>query len=286
MEYVKLSNGLNMPMLGYGTFTISNEETEKCVTDAIEVGYRHIDTAQAYYNEEGVGNAIHKAIASGVVSREDLFITTKVWIANAGYEKAKASIDDSLKKLQTEYIDLLLIHQAFNDYYGTWRAMEEAYKEGKVKAIGVSNFYGDRFLDLASFAEIKPMVNQLETHVFQQHNEIKPYLEKFGAKLEAWAPFAKGQNGIFTHPVLTAIGDKYGKKPGQVALRFLIQSGVTVIPKSTHKERMAENLNVFDFTLDTEDMKKIEAMDEGKNIFMDHEDPASIERFFGMFGIA
>ena len=285
MELITLSNNVKMPMLGYGTFTISKEETKRCVTDAIEVGYRHIDTAQAYYNEEGVGNAVSSVIADQIVKREELFLTTKIWIANAGYEKAKASIEESLQKLQTQYIDLLLIHQPYNDYYGTWRAMEEAYKEGKVKAIGVSNFYGDRFLDFASFAEIKPMINQMETHVFQQHQEIQPYLEKFGTKLVAWAPFAKGEKGLFTHPVLTKIGDKYGKTAGQTALRFLIQSGVTVIPKSTHKERMAENLNVFDFKLDDDDMKKMRAMDEGKNIFMDHEDPASMENFFRMFGI-
>lgn len=285
MEYVTLSNGVKMPILGYGTFTISNEETERCVLDAIGVGYRSIDTAQAYYNEEGVGNAISKAIQAGTVKREDLFLTSKLWITNAGYEKAKVSIEETLKKLQTDYVDLLLIHQAFNDYYGTWKAMEEAYKAGKVKAIGVSNFYADRYLDLASFAEIKPMVNQLETHVFQQQKAIRPYLGKYGAQIEAWAPFAKGEKNLFTHPVLTEIGGKYGKNAGQTALRFMIQSGIAVIPKSTHKERMAENLNVFDFTLDAGDMKKIEALDEGQNIFLDHQNPAHIERFFSMFGI-
>ena len=285
MEYVTLSNGVKMPVLGYGTFTISNEETERCVTDAIHVGYRSIDTAQAYYNEEGVGNAVHKAIEAGTVKREELFLTTKIWVANAGYEKAKASIEESLQKLQTDYIDLLFVHQPYNDYYGTWRAMEEAYKEGKVKAIGVSNFYADRYLDLASFAEIKPMVNQLETHVFQQQKTIRPYLDKFGTQIEAWAPFAKGEKNLFSHPVLTEIGAKYGKNAGQTALRFMIQSGIVVIPKSTHKERMAENLNVFDFVLTEDEMKQIEAMNEGSNIFMDHQNPAHIENFFSRFGI-
>ncbi len=212
-------------------------------------------------------------------------MTTKIWVANAGYEKAKASIEESLQKLQTDYIDLLFVHQPYNDYYGTWRAMEEAYKEGKVKAIGVSNFYADRYLDLASFAKIKPMVNQLETHVFQQQKTIRPYLDKFGTQLEAWAPFAKGEKNLFTHPVLTEIGAKYGKNAGQTALRFMIQSGIVVIPKSTHKERMAENLNVFDFVLTEDEMKQIEALDEGSNIFMDHENATHIENFFSRFGI-
>lgn len=285
MEYITLSNGVQMPMLGYGCFLVSPEECERCVSDAIEVGYRAIDTAQAYYNEEGVGAAVSKAIAAGKVKREELFLTTKVWIMNAGYEKAKASIDESLRKLQTDYIDLLLIHQAFNDYYGTWRAMEEAYKAGKVRAIGVSNFYPDRFMDLALFSEVKPMIDQMETHVFQQHKADRPFIEKYGAKLEAWAPFARGENGIFKNPVLMEIGAKYGKTAGQVALRFLIQSGVPVIPKSTHKERMAENLNVFDFQLSLEEMAQIEVMDRGKNIFMDHEDAAQIEGFFARFGV-
>lgn len=285
MEYITLSNGIKMPMLGYGCFLVSPKECERCVTDAIDVGYRAIDTAQAYYNEEGVGNAVRSAVAQGKVQREDLFITTKVWITNAGYENAKASIDESLRKLQTGYIDLLLIHQAFNDYYGTWRAMEEAYKEGKVRAIGVSNFYPDRFMDLALFSEIKPMINQLETHVFQQHKQDRQFIEKYGAHLEAWAPFARGENGIFTNPTLCQIGVEHGKTAGQVALRFLIQSGIPVIPKSTRKERMEENWNVFDFQLSEEQMAQIQAMDCEKNIFMNHEDAAQIENFFARFGI-
>ena len=247
--------------------------------------YRAIDTAQAYYNEEGVGAAVSKAVAGGRVKREELFLTTKVWIMNAGYEKARASIDGSLRKLQTDYIDLLLIHQAFNDYYGTWRAMEEAYRAGKLRAIGVSNFYPDRLLDLALFSEVKPMIDQLETHVFQQHKADRPFLEKYGAKLEAWAPFARGEKGIFTDPALMEIGAKHGKTAGQAALRFLVQSGIPVIPKSTHRERMAENLDIFDFQLSAEEMKQIEAMDRGENIFMNHEDAAQIEGFFARFGV-
>lgn len=285
MEYITLSNGVRIPMLGYGCFLISPQECERCVSDAIEVGYRAIDTAQAYYNEEGVGEAVSKAIAAGKVKRGDLFLTTKVWIMNAGYEKAKQSIEESLQKLKTDYIDLLLIHQAFNDYYGTWRAMEEAYKNGKVRAIGVSNFYADRFLDLALFSEIKPMVNQLETHVFQQHRNDRSFMEKYGAHIEAWAPFARGENGIFTNPVLKEIGAKYKKSAGQTALRFLIQSGIPVIPKSSHKERMAENLNVFDFQLSAEEMKAVEALDQGENIFMNHEDAAQMESFFARFKV-
>ena len=237
MEFITLSNGVKMPALGYGTFTMSNEETERCVLEAIKTGYRLIDTAQAYYNEEGVGNAIIKC----GVPREELFITTKIWIENAGYEKAKASLHESLKKLQIEYIDLVLIHQAFNDYYGTWKALEEAYKLGKVRAIGVSNFYLDRFMDLATFSEIKPMVNQLETHVFQQHKNDKKFLERYGTKLEAWAPFARGSQGIFENEVLMKIAKQHNKTIGQVALRFLIQNGIIAIPKSAHKNRMEEN---------------------------------------------
>ncbi|CZT57586.1 hypothetical protein I4300191C4_12330 [Solibaculum mannosilyticum] len=205
MEYITLSNGVQMPMLGYGCFLVSPEECERCVSDAIEVGYRSIDTAQAYYNEEGVETAIAQAIAEGKVTREDLFLTTKVWISNAGYDKAKVSIDESLRKLQTDYVDLLLIHQPFGDYYGTWRAMEEAYKTGKVRAIGVSNFYPDRYVDLALFSEIKPMVNQIETHVFQQQKAARPFLDKYGAQIESWRLFAEGEKDISHNPVLTEI---------------------------------------------------------------------------------
>ena len=275
MEYVTLNNGVKMPMLGYGVYQTPPEETERCVSEAIQVGYRSIDTAQAYGNEAGVGNALAKCGQS----REEFFITTKVWISNAGFEKAKASIEESLKNLQTSYIDLLLIHQPFGDYYGTYRAMEEAYTEGKVRAIGVSNFYPDRFLDIHHFAEIKPAVNQVETHVFQQQKVAKEYMKKNGTQIESWGPFAEGKNDYFNNPVLKEIGGKYGKSTAQVALRFLTQSGVVVIPKSTHKERMEENFNIFDFQLTAEEMAKVEALDGGESLFFSHYDPQTVEWF-------
>lgn len=278
MEYVILNNGIKMPKLGYGVYQVSNEECERCVLDAISVGYRSIDTAQAYGNEEAVGNAIRKC----GVSREKLFITTKVWISNAGYEKARASLRESLQKLQTEYIDLVLIHQPFNDYYGTYRAMEEAYKEGWIRAIGVSNFYPDRFIDLCKFVEVKPAVNQVETHVFQQQKTAHQYMEKYGVQHESWGPFAEGRKDFFTNPVLAEIGKKYGKTTAQTALRYLIQSDVVVIPKSTHKERMIQNMDVFDFTLDDTDMKAIQALDEGESLFFSHYDPATVEMLTGL----
>ena len=273
MEYVKLNNGIEMPILGYGVYQVTPEECERCVSDAISVGYRLIDTAQAYGNEEGVGNAIRKSN----IPRKDLFITTKVWISNAGYEKAKASIEESLQKLQTDYIDLLLIHQPFNDYYGTYRAMEEANKTGKVRAIGVSNFYPDRFVDLAEFCEIKPAVNQMETHVFNQQRKLQEVMQEYGTELMAWGPFAEGRNDFFTNGTLAAIGVKYGKSVAQVALRFLIQRGIVVIPKSTHKERMIENLNVFDFSLTEREMTVIAALDNEKSLFFSHYDPEMVK---------
>lgn len=275
MEYVTLNNGVKMPKLGFGVYQTPPEETERCVQEAIEAGYRSIDTAQAYGNEEGVGNAIAK---SGL-PREEFFLTTKVWISNAGYEKAKASIIESLKKLKTTYIDLLLIHQPFGDYYGTYRAMEEAYKEGKVRAIGVSNFYPDRFIDMHHFAEIKPAVNQVETHVFQQQKLAKEYMQKNNCQIESWGPFAEGKNDYFNNPVLKEIGQKHGKSAAQTALRFLLQSDVVVIPKSTHKERMEENFNVFDFELTAEEMAKIEQLDGGESLFFSHYDPEIVEWF-------
>lgn len=278
MEYVTLNNGVKMPKLGYGVYQIDPAEAERCVLDAISVGYRSIDTAQAYGNEEGVGNAIVKC----GIPRDELFITTKVWISNAGYEKAKTSIEESLRKLQTDYIDLLLIHHTFGDYYGTYRVMEEAYKAGKVKAIGVSNFYPDRFIDIHHFAEIKPAINQVETHVFQQQKTAKEYLKKCGAQIESWGPFAEGKNDYFNNPVLKEIGAKHGKSAAQVALRFLMQSDVVVIPKSTHKERMEENFNVFDFTLTAEEMSAIEALDGGESLFFSHYDPEIVEWFMTM----
>lgn len=278
MDYVTLNNGVKMPQLGYGVYQTPPEETERCVLDAIKTGYRSIDTAQAYYNEEGVGNAIAKC----GLPREELFITTKIWITNAGYEKAKASIEASLKKLKTDYIDLLLIHQPFGDYYGSYRAMEEAYRAGKVRAIGVSNFYPDRYLDIQHFAEIKPAVNQVETHVFQQQKVAKQYLKKYGTQIMSWAPFAEGKNDYFNTPVLKEIGKKYGKSTAQVALRFLLQSDVILIPKSTHIERMQENFNVFDFALTEAEMKQIEALDGGKSLFFSHYDPETVEWFMSI----
>ena len=273
MQTVKLSNGIEMPILGYGVYQVTPEECERCVSDALSVGYRMIDTAQAYYNEEGVGRAVKK---SGI-PREELFLVTKVWISNAGYEKAKASIDESLRKLQTDYIDLLLIHQPFNDYYGTYRAMEEAYKAGKLRAIGVSNFYPDRFIDLAEFCDIKPMVNQVETHVFNQQRQPQEIMKEYGTQIMSWGPFAEGRNNFFTNPVLKAIGEKYGKSVAQTALRFLIQRDVVVIPKSTHKERMEQNLDVFDFSLSAEDMEAIGKLDKGESLFFSHYAPETVK---------
>lgn len=278
MEFVTLNNGIKMPILGYGVYQVSNEECEKCVLDAISVGYRSIDTAQAYGNEEAVGNAVKKC----GVPRDQLFLTTKVWITNGGYEKAKESLKESLKKLQSDYIDLVLIHQPFNDYYGTYRAMEEAYKEGWIRAIGVSNFYPDRLVDLCSFVEVKPAINQVETHVFQQQKKAHDYMEKYGVQHQSWGPFAEGRKDFFTNPVLVEIGQKYGKSSAQVALRFLIQSDVVVIPKSVHKERMEQNFDVFDFTLDNADMEAVRKLDKGESLFFSHYDPAIVEMLAGL----
>ncbi len=278
MEYVTLNNGVKMPILGYGVYQVDPAECERCVSDAIRTGYRSIDTAQAYANEEGVGNAV---AASGI-PREELFLTTKVWITNAGYEKAKASIDESLKKLRTDYVDLLLIHQPFGDYYGTYRAMEEAYRAGKARAIGVSNFYPDRYIDLANFCEVVPAVNQVETHVFQQQKIAHEVMKKYGTQIESWGPFAEGKNGMFTNAVLKAVGEGHGKTVAQTALRFLIQSGVVVIPKSVRKDRMEENINVFDFVLTEEEMKQIESLDTAQSLFFSHYDPQTVEWFMSI----
>lgn len=278
MNYVTLNNGVKMPQLGYGVYQTPPEQTEECVLAAIKNGYRSIDTAQAYANEEGVGNAIEKC----GIPREELFITTKIWISNAGYEKAKKSIDESLKKLKTDYVDLLLIHQPFGDYYGSYRAMEEAYKNGKARAIGVSNFYPDRFIDIAHFAEIKPAVNQVETHIFQQQKIARKYLEKNNAQIMSWGPFAEGKNDYFNNPTLKEIGAKYNKSTAQVALRFMLQLGVVLIPKSTHENRMKENIDVFDFELTPEEMKKIETLDTGKSLFFSHYDPETVEWFMSI----
>ena len=277
METVELSNGVKMPMIGYGVYQVDPAECERCVSDALKVGYRMIDTAQAYHNEEGVGAAIAK---SGI-PREELFIVTKVWISNYGYEKAKASIDESLRKLGTDYIDLMLLHQPFCDRYGAYRALEEAYKEGKLRAIGVSNFYPDHFIDLASNVEIPPMVNQVETHVFDQQIEAQKIMQEYGCQIMSWGPLAEGRNNFFTNPVLEAIGKKYGKSVAQVALRWLTQRGVIIIPKSVHVERMEQNLNILDFTLNDEDMAEIARLDTGKSLFFDHHDPEVTKMFMG-----
>ena len=274
MKDVILNNGVKMPILGYGVYQIPDlQECERCVLDAISVGYRSIDTAQAYGNEQAVGNAIVKC----GVPREELFITTKIWISNAGYEKAKESIQMSLKKLQTDYIDLLLIHQPFNDYYGTYRAMEEAYKEGKVRAIGVSNFYPDRFIDICKYVETIPAINQVETHVFHQQVKAHEIMKKYGTQMESWGPFAEGKNDFFTNNVLVTIGKTYDKSAAQVALRFLIQKDIVVIPKTTHKDRMIQNIDVFDFELTQEEMEKVSELDQEETLFFSHRDPDMVE---------
>ena len=278
MEYVTLSNGVKMPILGYGVYQVTQAECERCVLDALDVGYRSIDTAQSYFNEEQVGSAIRK---SGV-PREDIFLTTKVWIEHYGYEAAKASVLESMRKLQTDYLDLVLLHQPFSDAYGAYRALEELYDEGKLRAIGISNFYVDRMVDFASFNRVKPMVNQVEVHIFNQQKTSKEWAEKYGIQLEAWAPFGEGRGGTFDNPVIAEIAKKYGKTPAQIMLRWHIQRGVVVIPKSTHKERMAENLNVFDFTLTAEDMTAIAALDTETSSFFSHQDPKMVEWFVQM----
>lgn len=274
MEYVTLNNGIKMPSVGFGVFQITDkEECIRVVLDAIDVGYRLIDTAQSYGNEEAVG----EAIAKSSVPREDLFITTKVWISNSGYEKAKTSIESSLKKMKLDYLDLVLIHQPLNDYYGTYRAMEELYKEGKIKAIGVSNFYPDRLVDLALFNDVTPAVNQIEVNPFQQQIEAQKFNEKYGVKLEAWAPFAEGRNGVFDNPVLKTIGDKYGKSVAQVILRWLLQRGIVPLAKTVNKERMLQNIDIFNFELNENDMNKIAALDKKESSFFNHQEASSVE---------
>lgn len=277
MQTVKLNNGIEMPQIGYGVYQVAPAECERCVSDALRTGYRLIDTAQAYHNEEGVGNAIRK---SGI-DRREIFLVSKVWISNYGYEKAKASIDESLRLLQTDYIDLMLLHQPFCDRYGAYRALEDAYKEGKLRAIGVSNFYPDHFIDIASNMEIVPAVNQVETHVFNQQREAQSIMQEFGTQIMSWAPFAEGRNQFFTNPLLAETGAKYGKSVAQVALRWLLQRGVVIIPKSTHIERMEQNIDIFDFALTDDDMKQIATLDTGKSLFFDHHDAATARMFMG-----
>lgn len=278
MEYVTLYNGVKMPMLGYGVYQITKDECERCVLDALEVGYRHIDTAQSYFNEEEVGNAIQK---SGI-PREEIFLTSKVWLEHYGYEECKESILESLRKLKTDYIDLMLLHQPFGDIYGAWRAMVDLYNEGKLRAIGVSNFGPDRLVEFCNFNEIKPMVNQIETNPLCAQVEARKWLDKYNVIHESWAPFGEGRNSLFDNLVLKEIGDKYGKTTAQVMLRWNIQRGVVVIPKSTHRERMMENINVFDFTLSAEDMEKINSLDTGNSLFFSHYDPSMVEWFAKM----
>ena len=281
MEYIKLHNGVEMPTLGYGVFLVSPDECERCVTDALSVGYRLIDTAQAYQNEEGVGNAWRK---SGV-KREDLFLVTKVWISNNGEEKAAKSIDESLRKLQTDYVDLLLIHQAYGDVFGTWRAMEKTYREGKVRAIGVSNFQAGRFFDFAHYTELKPMVNQLECNALSQQTGIEPIHDEFGTKMMAWYPLGgQGTDSIVKSNLLTAIGAKYNKTAAQVALRWLTQRGIVAIPKSSHKERMAQNLDIFDFTLSAEEMEQIAAMNQHDAGTRNFGDPQFVKYLIETYG--
>lgn len=278
MDYVTLNNGVKMPQLGYGVYQVTKEECERCVLDALEVGYRAIDTAQSYFNEEEVGTAIEKS----PVNRKDIFLTTKVWIEHYGYEATKASVLKSMEKLKTDYIDLVLLHQPFADYYGAYRALEDLYEEGKLRAIGVSNFYPDRLVDIASFARIKPMVNQIETHPLNQQIEAHKWLEKYGVIHEAWAPFGEGRGNMFNNTILRAIGEKYNKSVAQVILRWQLQRGIVVIPKSTHQERMAENLNVFDFALTDSEMQTIAGLDSKTSAFFSHQDPAMVEWFVQM----
>lgn len=281
MEYIRLSNGVEMPVLGYGVFLVSPEECERCVSDALSVGYRLIDTAQAYANEEGVGNAWRK---SGL-KREELFLVTKVWIANAGEEKAAKSIDESLRKLQTDYIDLLLIHQAYGDVFGSWRAMEKAYRNGKVRAIGVSNFQAGRFFDFAHYVDVKPMVNQLQCNTLIQQTGIEPLMNDFGTKMMAWGPLGgQGVEGVVKSEELAAIGAKYGKSAAQVALRWLTQRGIVAIPKSSHKERMAQNFDIFDFALSDDDMAKIATLNQHDTGTVNFGDPQFVKYLIENYG--
>ena len=275
MEYITLNNNVKMPILGYGVYQVTKDECERCVLDALKTGYRLIDTAQSYFNEEEVGNAI---VASGI-PREEIFLTTKVWIEHYGYEETKASVLESMRKLRTDYIDLVLLHQPFSDVYGAYRALEDLYKEGKIRAIGISNFYVDRMVDIALFSDIKPMVNQIEIHPLHQQDEQIEWARKYSIQPEAWAPFGEGRGDMFTNPTLAKIGKKYNKTIAQVILRWHIQRGVVVIPKSTHVERMKETFNVFDFTLSDEDMTTIAALDTKESAFFSHTNPNMVEWF-------
>lgn len=279
MEYITLNNGIKMPAVGFGVFQIEDkEECVRVVLDVIESGYRLIDTAQSYGNEEAVGEAIKKTS----LPREELFITTKVWISNYGYENTKKSVEESLRKMQLDYLDLVLLHQPFKDYHGAYKALIDLYQEGKIKAIGVSNFYPDRLVDLCLDTKVIPAVNQVEVNPFHQQNKALEYNNKYGVQLEAWAPFAEGKNGIFTNEVLSEIGKKYNKSNGQVILRWLIQRGIVPLAKTVRKERLLENIDVFDFVLSQADMQKIAAMNKDTSSFFSHYDPAVVEMICGL----
>ena len=281
MQTIKLTGGVEMPLLGYGVFKVAPQECERCVSDALNVGYRLIDTAQAYFNEEGVGNAVSK---SGI-PRQDIFLVTKVWISNAGEEKAAASIDESLRKLKTDYIDLLLIHQAYGDVFGSWRAIEKAYRAGKVRAIGVSNFQAGRFFDFAHYVDIKPMVNQLQCNPLVQQQGIEPVLAEYGTRMMAWGPLGgEGAEGVVKNGLLASIGKGYGKSAAQVALRWLIQRGIVAIPKSTHVERMRQNLDIFDFTLTDEEMKRIATLNSHDTGTVNFGDPQFVKFLIETYG--
>lgn len=291
METITLNNGIKMPVLGYGVYRVNPEECQRCVADALSLGYRHIDTAQSYVNEAEVG----AAIAASGIPREEIFITSKVWIDNYGYEKTRLSVEESLRKLQTSYIDLMLLHQPFGDAYGAWRALEELYQEGKLKAIGISNFYADRLVEFVNFAcgdfvnpkgelihGVLPAVNQVEIHPYHQQNELLGWMEKYGVLPEAWAPLGEGRDGLFEDKTLLEIAAKYGKSLHQVVLRWHVQRGVAVFPMSRNKAHMADNLNIFDFTLTDKDMQAIAALDKGKSAFFSHQDPNMVEWFAQM----
>lgn len=275
---VILNNGVKMPILGFGVYQIPKEDTKQAVLEALKVGYRHIDTAQSYFNEAEVGEAISE---SGI-PREEIFLTTKIWIDNYGYEKAKASIDESLRKLKTEYVDLFLLHQPISDYYGAYRALEDAYKAGKARAIGVSNFYPDRLSDIVAFTEIKPQVNQVETHPFNQQIEAQENMIKNNVQLESWASFAEGRNNIFTNPVLMDIAKKYNRSTAQVMIRWQVQRGIVCLTKSVKPERMAENFDVMNFELSADDMARIQSLDTKTSLFFSHQDPATVDFFINL----
>lgn len=278
MQYVTLNNNVKMPILGYGVYQVTKEDCERCVLDALKSGYRSIDTAQSYFNEKEVGSAIKK---SGI-SREEIFLTTKVWIEHYGYEECKKSVFESMEKLQVEYIDLVLLHQPFNDYYGSWRALEDLYEDGKIRAIGISNFYPDRMVDLALFSRIRPMVNQIEIHPFNQQAKAIEWNKKYNIQPEAWAPLGELREGILNNEVLKSISKKYNKTVAQVILKWHLQRGIVIIPKSTHYERMVENINVFDFELSQEDLDAIAGLDKNRSVFFSHSDPSMVEWFAQM----